>query len=242
MKYLVHCEQPNCYMHMTVNTEEEQAHYLANHKCPYWGGESKVSWSVTKTLVEQMWDKLDAEMDALKGHWTKEDKWTMVRPVDPEYHKNRARAFAECLAIFMVPFFETADDIAREAVKRWEARRDSDSQYETAGLGNRRYETAAVASAAAYESAASGWYGTADDGYSSDPRRAGSPSVNRGRGAATRAATVAARGAATITEKDAQSMKMAYEGMPQIFTPAVLAKQYKYPEAAVITLLGLDTP
>jgi hypothetical protein len=181
-----------------------------------------------------MWDKLDYEMDQLKGYWSKDGTWVSGRPVDPEYHKHRARALAECIAIFMTPFFETADDIAREAIRRWEARRDSDTEYETAGLGIRRYETATMA-ARQHESAAPGWYGTAQDGYTADPTRAGSPSPNRGRGAATRAAV-------TIPEKDATAMKMAYEGMPQIFTPKVLATQYKYPEAAVRRLLGLDTP
>jgi len=233
MKFLVHCEQPNCYMHMTVNTEAEQAHYLANHKCPYWGGDSKVSWSVTKTLVQEMWELLDSEVNQLKGTWI-EGKWTEPNPhgVHTEYHQYRARAIAECLAIFMRPFFDTADDIVKESIKRWEARRDRDTEYETAGLGHRRYETAA----AAHLSATPGWYGTAQDGYTANPSLAGSPSPNRGRGAATRPAT---RPAVVVTEKDRAQIKMAYEGMPEIFTPTTLAKQYKVPESVVREILGL---
>lgn len=229
--FLVHCEQSNCYMHMTVNTEEEQQYYLANHGCPYWGGESKVSWSVTKTLVQQMWDKLDAELDEIKGHWRIDGGWVSPSLVDPEYHKVRARALAECIAIFMTPFFETADDIAHEAMRRWEARRDSNDEYETPGLGARRYETAAQA----HLSATPGWYGTAQDGYTANPDHAGTPTATR-----TRTRTAAPPRAVTIKPEDETAMQKAYEAMPQIFTPATLAKQYGYPEPAVRKLLGLD--
>lgn len=205
-------------MHMTVNTEEEQAHYLANHKCPYWGGESKVSWSVTKTLVGTMWEMLDREVDEIKG-----------QPTDPQYHQHRARAIAECIAIFMGPFFETADDVVRESMERWKARQRGDTEYETAGLGARRYESAA----AAHLSATPGWYGTAQDGYTSNPDMAGSPSVNRGRGAPVRAAAVA-----SVSDKDKAAMKMAFDGMPSIFTPEVLARQYKVPLSAVKEIVG----
>jgi hypothetical protein len=230
VKFLVHCEQPNCYMHMTVNTEEEQAHYLANHKCPYWGGESKVSWSVTKTLVEEMWDMLDETMVHLMEDRDATDSWKREE-------KARARAFAECLAIFMRPFFDNADDIAREAARRYRAKKEGDIEYETAGLGNRRYESAATA-AAEHLSATPGWYGTSNGGYTDDPTKAGAPAPRR----AGRAATGRVAAPVTISDKDVKAMKGAYEGMPQIFTPAVLAKQYKYPESAVREALGLDTP
>lgn len=225
MKFLVHCEQPNCYMHMTVNTEEEQAHYLANHKCPYWGGESKVSWSVTKTLVQQMWGLLDDTMDELKMAAERDDR---------DFYRTRARALAECIAIFMTPFFESADDIAREANKRWKARSEGDTEYETPGLGIRRYESAAQA----HLSATPGWYGTAQDGYSTDSAMAGSPSRNRGRGAPVRAANAASAAPVVVSDKDKAAMKMAYEGMPQIFTPATLAKQYNVPLSVVKEIVG----
>lgn len=220
MKYLVHCDEENCFMHMTVNTEEEQTHYLANHGCPYWGGESKVSWSVTKTLVQQLWEKLDREVDEIKGN---------PNAAGVEYHQHRARAIAECIIIFMKPFFETADDIVRESMERWKARQRGDLEYETAGIGHRRYESAA----AAHLSATPGWYGTAQDGYTANPDMAGSPSVNRGRGAPVRASAVAA-----VSDKDKAAMKLAYESMPTVFSPDVLAKQYKVPVAAVKEIVG----
>lgn len=81
------------------------------------------------TLVEQVWAKVDEDMLAL---------------MQPEAHtdfaalKARLRAFAEVLAIFMTPHFTTADEIAREAKRRYDNRMDP--EYCTPGLNQRRYE------------------------------------------------------------------------------------------------------
>jgi hypothetical protein len=73
-----------------------------------------------------MWEMLDVEFSVLAA----EDFKNEVR-------KARARAIAECIALFMKPHFVTADDVIREAKKRHE----SDEEYETPGLGVRRFET-----------------------------------------------------------------------------------------------------
>ena len=62
----------------------------------------------------------------------------------PDTHKIRARAIADVLAMFMVPHFTTSDQIAKEAVARYHARQAGDTEYETAGLGSRRYEPPAA--------------------------------------------------------------------------------------------------
>ena len=236
MKYLVHCTKPNCFMHMTVNTEEEQTHYLANHGCPYWGGESKVSWSVTKTLVEELWFKLDDTMSDLM------ETQRMAQLPDGEKNyshaldvlKARARAIAECLAIFMKPFFEDANAIAAEALRRYTARKEGDTEYETAGIGHRRYEAAARAATTAHGSAAEGWYESPTDGYTSLPGAAGAGPRRRAvRPAAPASATVKIR----LSEEDQASIRKAHDGMPQIFTAKVLAKQYGATEAEVNAIL-----
>lgn len=86
------------------------------------------------TLVQQMWQALDATMDSL-----------MNPPGDPEKRelKVRARAQAEFIALFMKPHFTTADMVAVEARRRYNARQEDtpeyDPEYETPGLGSKRY-------------------------------------------------------------------------------------------------------
>ena len=220
MKYLFECDKPNCYRRFTLNSPEEVERERQNHKCPYWGGESKVSWSVTKTLVQQMWDLLDDVMNELMD---------ADDPKEKDFYKSRARAIAECIAIFMRPFFETADEIAAEAVRRYKARQSGDTEYETAGIGHRRYESAAMA----HSSAATGWYTAPDGGYTSDPHRAGRTSSRRsGRGAAA-PAPVKIR----VSPEDQEGIRNAHAAMPQIFTIATLAKQYGTTEAEVSAIL-----
>jgi hypothetical protein len=222
MKYLFECDQPNCYRRLTFNSLEEVEHERVNHKCPYWGGESKVSWSVTKTLVQQMWDMLDETMVHLMEDRGAPEAWKREE-------KARARAFAECLAIFMRPFFDDADDIAREAARRYRAKKDGDTEYETPGIGMRRYETAALAHA----SRAEGWYGTPEDGYTDNPARAGAVSTRRAGRGSTAPAPIKIR----MSEQDQSSIKKAHAAMPQIFTVATLAKQYGATEAEVAAIL-----
>ena len=220
MKYLFECDKPNCYRRFTLNSPEEVERERENHKCPYWGGESKVSWSVTKTLVQQMWDLLDDVMNELMDATDEKEK---------DFYKSRARAIAECIAIFMKPFFDTADEIAREAVRRHKARQDGDTEYETAGIGARRYEVAAMA----HSSATPGWYTSPDGGYTSDPSRAGRTSSRRSGRGTTAPAPVRIR----LSTEDQEGIKNAHAGMPQIFTIAVLAKQYGTTEAEVSAIL-----
>lgn len=97
------------------------------------GGEKKVTNQVTAgpTLLQRTWDMLDEVMVAI-----------MEPPGDPEKHdaQIRARAIADVLAMFMVPHFKTRDEISAEAVRRYQAKQNGDTEYETPGLGSRRYE------------------------------------------------------------------------------------------------------
>lgn len=125
-RWLYACPKPNCYMHLTVKTLEEAEQIAREHKCPR-SGDTKIGWEVTKTLVQKVWDMLDVEyifaIDDAAG----------------ELHRGRARALAEVLALFMDPFFTNADDVIREARRRYNAHK-SGEEYVTPGLESRRYD------------------------------------------------------------------------------------------------------
>lgn len=207
MHQLFECDKPHCYRRILVENAEVER---INHKCPYYGGITKVSWGVTKTLVQQMWDKLDDEVNEIMDN----------KSVNPDYHRARARAFAECLAIFMVPFFTTADDVAKEGLRRYKARKEGDSEYETIGLGARRYETPSDAARRPV-----------------GPTTGAPGSQARGRGSRP-AAGAPAKVQIRLSEKDQAAIKKAHEGMPAIFTVAVLAKQFGATEAEVRAILN----
>lgn len=133
------CDEPWCRWRVTSKTPEPLP-----HRCPWYGGTTRIAWSITVTLVEQMWHRLDSIMDelALLPKNTAE--------MDPEEYreheifeanlKGKARGVAEMIAIFMNPHFTDANEVAREAKRRADARARQDESYETAGLGQRRYE------------------------------------------------------------------------------------------------------
>lgn len=80
-------------------------------------------------LLMELWRKLDAEVDGLK---------TVNNP-HAEYHKNRARAFAEVIADFMSAFYPTANDVVREALVRHDAR-VAGTEHETPGLAEHLWD------------------------------------------------------------------------------------------------------
>jgi len=127
--YKFACSKDLCYWHVSCKDAEDAFKQYITHPCPWWGGQTKVSWNVARTLVEQMWDKLDIEYQVLAA----EDFKNVER-------KARARAIAECIVLFMQPHFTNPDDVIREAKRRYEG----DEDYETPGLGARRYESAAT--------------------------------------------------------------------------------------------------
>ncbi|HEY6021860.1 MAG TPA: hypothetical protein VIY48_18950 [Candidatus Paceibacterota bacterium] len=213
-KWLLDCSEPHCFRYLTFNSEAEAVQDKNTHPCPWWGGDTKVSWSVTKTLVEQLWAMMDNVMDEI----------TKGGP-SLEYNKARARGLADATALFMAPFFKTGDEIVQEVVKRKKAR-DAGEEYETPGIGARRYESAAMAHA----SAAEGWYETPEDGYTTNPARAGESRNQRRTTAAPRRAPVQSK---QLSPQEADAVRLAHKQMPQIFTVAVLAKQYGVSEAVV---------
>lgn len=117
------CPEPYCYYRIRLRSAGDST----DHKCPF-AGETRVGWSVTKTLVEQVWDMLDRSIDEIMS----------PSPLPKEYHQAQARAFCRVLAIFMKPLFADEDAIADEARKRYKMRKAGEP-YETIGLGSLRH-------------------------------------------------------------------------------------------------------
>lgn len=140
-RYLYQCSEPGCWYRLLLEEFESWA-----HKCPH-GGDTHYGLSVTMSLVSQCWEDLDELMDQLmipagkvenpklgQSIWRSTDDHIKYERV-----KGQARGMAVLLARFMVPFFSTPDDIAKEAKRRWEARQRGED-YETPGLGSRKFE------------------------------------------------------------------------------------------------------
>lgn len=161
-----------------------------------------MAWSVTRTLVQQMWDLLDEEMNGAMQ--------------DIPGTKIRARAIAECVAIFMVPFFTTADEVAKEALKRYKAKQAGE-EYETPGIGARKYERPGL------ESKYDGWYKSPDGGFTSDAAQAGLP-ANKKRGGGVQTVMPLKIEDIKLTEKEQEAIR--YMHGSGMFPFEVLATTY----------------
>lgn len=80
-------------------------------------------------LLLDTWKLLDSKVDLIL------DDSQSAAP-EKEKAKNEARGIAEVLAMFMRPFFESADDIVRESVKRHKAK-VADAEHQTPGLAEK---------------------------------------------------------------------------------------------------------
>lgn len=129
---IVNCDKPNCYLNLTVYTDSAAEELRNHHDCPVAGGQSSYHWEVTMTLVERMWEMIDEEfkeLETLKAKGVGSEEYVLLR--------GKLRGYAEMLALFMSPYFKDANEITREVVKRSKAEAD----YETPGIGSRRFET-----------------------------------------------------------------------------------------------------
>lgn len=155
------------------------------------------------SLLQRTWYMIDTEMQIIKDPNAERD--TVLKA------KVRARTLAEVLAMFMVPHFSTPDEIASEAMRRWQARESGDNEYETVGLGLRKYEPP-PSSPNKYEEQVEGKKSTKKK---SAPKSTGHRIPE----------------AAVATSKQAIEMQM--------FTVAQIAKSYSMTEAEVKAQLGL---
>lgn len=125
--YVYTCSQEGCYYSVTVRTIDEGYIQHAIHKHRK-NGVIDMSLSA-KSLLEALWDKIDAEVKSIME--AAEER--------REYHKARASGIAEAIALMHSPYFETTEEVSREALVRYRAF-SAGEQYETPGLGIRRNE------------------------------------------------------------------------------------------------------
>lgn len=129
--WLVRCPAPLCFYNVSATTEVEAKTKLDTHPCPWYGGQpTTIGWThMVEAYLQRIWKLLDIEVDIIKdGHTTN---------LHQDQAKNRAKGLAYALAILMPPFFQTPEEISREALKRWEMRQ-AGTEYTTQGLGLKR--------------------------------------------------------------------------------------------------------
>ena len=110
-------------------------------------------WSESIVLVEEMWQRLDAEinkvMDPASDEGTKQDA------------ASRAGAFAEIIWMFMQPVMPTVKDVKKEGMLRHKARQAGEVRV-TPGMAHARWKTITDGA---------GWY-PSGAGHTTDPRDA----------------------------------------------------------------------
>jgi hypothetical protein len=89
------------------------------------------------TVLERLWLELDTTMDSLMNIAGVPMAGTSAQE-SVEVLRIRARAQADTLAILMSPFFNNADEIAREAKLRWESRQKGEERI-TPGIAGEEY-------------------------------------------------------------------------------------------------------
>lgn len=166
----------------------------------------KVDMNQGRGLLLSLWQRLDIAFAGLKD-----------APGDPEIAlaKLQCRTLAEVLAEFMQPFFTSADDIAREAQRRYQAQQTG-TEYETPGLAEKIWDPN------------SRWDGTVFSDESLTKVDAGQR---------PKAAAVSKRTGNKIPNDSINASTQAIQlGM---FTVAQIAKTYSMSEAEVKEQLGL---
>lgn len=134
--YSVRCPKKHCYYAVCADDEASAHEKLRTHKCPR-SGETKIGWSMTKTLVQQVWDRADAHYAKLQDF-----KENMVdEETSPRRYctvKGALNELCWTLSIFMVPHFTSAKEVGEELRRRYDAKQAGED-YETPGLGALRY-------------------------------------------------------------------------------------------------------
>ncbi len=138
------CAEDHCYYSVLVTGDDS-----TRHKCPA-TGTTTYGWSITVSIVEDIWHELDCAVAKIRA---KEDV---------EQAKCEARAYARVLLLFMKPFFNTVEEISKEAMLRYKAKHEG-LEHETPGINHARYKTLMDGEV---------WYKTKEDGWTSDPRQA----------------------------------------------------------------------
>lgn len=84
----------------------------------------KVDMDQGRNICLELWKSLDASITGIREATIHSDQ---------EWHKFRARAQCEVIALIMAPFYENADAVGHEALKRYDARKEG-RDHESPGL------------------------------------------------------------------------------------------------------------
>lgn len=126
------CDAPHCVYRVSATSIVEATQRLNTHPCPHLGGPTTLGYSVTLSILEKCWIKLDAVLVELKeGNYDSQ-------PEEKVRLRGVCRGMAEVIAEFMHPHFTDADQVAAEAGRRYEAKVKGEP-YETLGLGHLKY-------------------------------------------------------------------------------------------------------
>ena len=139
------CPEPHCYF--SVGTKRTKD---VTHNCPHMGTTS-YGWSITVTLVEQIWGYLDEAFDIGMN--------IELPDVDRTDARQRAKAYCKVLVLFMTPVFHDERSVAQEAKRRHDARKSGDV-YQTPGMKHGIYKTLTDGEA---------WYPSTNGAWTNDP-------------------------------------------------------------------------
>lgn len=131
--YIAFCDQAKCFFIVSARDEVEGVKSLEAHNCPHGGSPDRIPG---KPLLSAMWRELDACMDGIMlarsvvdaadfVDISSENSFIKDQQYRLEYHKSRAGGIATCLFICLggAPgYYESQDDITREAVRRYKMR------------------------------------------------------------------------------------------------------------------------
>lgn len=98
----------------------------------------KVDMNAGESLLRRTWELLDSKVDIILAEPNGPGD-NALEAAARERARYEARGIAETLAIHMKPFFESADDIVKEAVKRHKARK-AGAAHETPGLAEHLWD------------------------------------------------------------------------------------------------------
>lgn len=111
------CDKPDCHYTVAADTERLAEHERYTHACPRKGA------PMGKSILEKMWDQLDADVDLLFRSPVEEQKIVGAR----------AQARCEAIALVMDPILRDRDEVWHEAYQRLVARQEG-REHITPGL------------------------------------------------------------------------------------------------------------
>lgn len=134
------CPAPFCFYVIVAQTESKLDERIEAHKCPWFGGGTTTfSWGLmSDSYIGPIWKMLDDQVDIVKGGGNPDRTDDQIRS-DMQQARYTARGLSEALAVLMVPFFTTANEIVKESIVRWE-KRQAGEDYETPGLGRLKWK------------------------------------------------------------------------------------------------------